>query len=160
MNESSREVLGALADCMPDKAVRVVSNGGQDRLWLPRPVGADYTIYADTDEGEGGVLIGALPTDAPEFTFFWHLPLESTLGDARGSLAVLVAELRRLVQHRSRIIQTAGLLLWRFRCEVDEDGVWQRVGGTIACTRIFFMPPFAFTLRRLEYHSGAPQFAV
>ncbi len=160
MNASSREVLGALADCLPETAVRVVTDGGHDRLWLPQPAGADYTIYADTDEGEGGVLIGALPNGAPELTFFWHLPLESTSGDAKGSLAVLVAELRRLIQHRSRIIQTAGLLLWTFKCEVDEDGAWQRVGGAIACTRVFFMPPFAFTLRRFEYHSPAPQSAV
>ncbi len=160
VDERTRAVVEALADCMPADAFRLDRTGAQNRLWLPRPAGADYSIYVDTYEGGGGLLIGALPNDAASGTFFWHLPLDYRAEDEPEALKVLAGELRRLVLHRSRIIQSAGVFMWRFRCETHEDGEWKPVGGTVACLRLFFVPPLAFARGTLEYHSDPPQLAV
>jgi len=149
----SRTLLDGLADCLPPDAVEVQEIDGGARLWFPKPLGADYRFYINTYDG-GGAFMGALPTGAPEQTFFWHLPLEYPVRDQEAGLAVLIEEAKRLVQNRSRIIQTAGLLLWRFRCDVEEGGRWRRVGGVIANVRLFFRPPLPFRFKRWEYHSG------
>jgi hypothetical protein len=155
LNTSSREILNALADCLPESAVRLEPNREYDRLWLPKPSAADYALYIDTREGGGGLLIGAQPTGAPAGVFFWHLPLEYPPEDEQKALPVLVEEARRLILNKSRILQSLGFLLCRLRCEVEEGGEWKRVGGTIASTRLFFMPPLAFRLKTWEYHSDS-----
>ena len=155
MSGGSRAVLDALADSLPDSTLEVQEIDRATRVWLPQPTGADYRFYINTYDG-GGAFIGALPNGAPERAFFWHLPLDYAPEDEDAAMAVLIEEAKRLIQNRSRIIQTDGFLLWRFRCEVEEGGEWKRVGGTIANLRLFFLPPFAFQLKRWEYHSDPP----
>jgi len=153
-----RTLLDGLADCLPADAVEAQEFDGGSRLWLPQPVGADYRFYINTYDG-GGAFIGALPNGAPERTFFWHLPLEYPAEGQDAGLTCLIGEAKRLIRNRSRIIQTAGLLLWRFRCEVEEGGSWRRVGGIIANLRFFFLPPLPFQFKRWEFHSdplGSP----
>jgi hypothetical protein len=157
VNTGTREVLDALADCLPEDAVRVETTGKRDRLWLPKPPAADYGLYIDTHRGGGGMLIGAVPTGAAAEVFFWHLPLEYPPEDEQEALRVLVGVAGRLILNRSRILQSLGFLLSRLRCEVEEGGEWKRVGGTIASPRLFFMPPLAFRLKTWEYHSASLQ---
>jgi hypothetical protein len=135
----------------------VETTGEFDRVWLPKPPAADYALYIQTHEAGGGLLIGALPTGAPPGVFFWHLPLEYPPEDEQEAVRVLVAEARRLILNRSRILQSLGFILCRFRCEVEETGEWKRVGGTIASPRLFFMPPLAFRLKTWRYNSGPLQ---
>ncbi len=157
MNGSTREILDALTDTLAESATRIETAGGRDRLWLPKPTAADYGLYIDTQQGGGGLLIGALPTGAPANTFFWHLPFGYSPEHEAEVLRVLIEEARRLIMNRSRIRQSLGFLLCRLRCEVEESGQWKRLGGTIASTRLFFMPPFAFRLKTWEYHSAPLQ---
>jgi hypothetical protein len=160
VNSSTRDILKGLADCISESVVRVESSGGRDRLWLPRPPGADYQLYIETRDGGGGAAIAALPNGTPPTAFFWHLPLEYPPDEENEAVGVLVKEAVRLIRNRSRIIQSAGFALWRLRCEVQEGGAWKRVGGTIACIRLFFMPPLPFRLKTWEYRSGPLQSAT
>ena len=154
MNTSTRDILNALADCLPNTAVQVETTGDCDRVWLPKPPAADYALYIETHEGGGGLMIGAVPTGAPPGVFFWHLPLEYPPKDEQEAVHVLVGEARRLILNKSRILQSLGFLLCRLRCEVEEGGEWTRVGGTIASTRLFFLPPLAFRRATWTYDSA------
>jgi hypothetical protein len=48
VNATTRDMLDALADCLPETGVRIDTKGEDDRLWLPMPPGADYGFYIDT----------------------------------------------------------------------------------------------------------------
>ena len=155
MNRSTRDILDALADCLPEKAARIQTSAERDRVWFPKPAAADYGLYVETHKGSDGLLIGALPTAAPPGTFFWHLPLEYRREHEQEALRTLVDEARRLILNRSRVLQSLGLVLCHLRCEVEERGEWTRLGGTVATPRLFFMPPLAFRLKTVEYHSAS-----
>jgi hypothetical protein len=160
VNSSTREILCALADCLPAGSVHVEASGDHERLWLPKPAAADYGLYVDTWGGGGGLRIGAQPIGAPPGVFFWHLPLEYPVEEEHEGAREAAAALRRLILHRSRVLQKVGFLLCSYRCEVDEGGEWRRVGGTISCPRRIFLAPFAFRLARFEHRSGAPHVAI
>ncbi len=160
MNESTRRIVESVADCIPAHAFRLESSGGRDRLWLPKPAAADYAFYLETDSAGGVASIGALRNGGPEDEMFWHLPIDYREEDEQKASAVLAEELKRLIRHPSRIVRSAGFLLWRFQCEVEEGGAWKRVGGTIACPRLPFLPPLAFRFGRTLYRSEAPGSAV
>jgi hypothetical protein len=85
--------------------------------------------------------------------FFWHLPLEFHGAEESEIVKVLVGETRRLILNSSRIFQRRGLILWSFRCQVQEGNKWNRVGGTVACLRLNAkVPPSNIKLR--QYSSG------
>jgi hypothetical protein len=151
-SSSGRDVITKLADCLREGDVATDRRKEHDRLWLPKAPGADYQFYVDVFDA-GAATIGALLEGQSEEAFFWHLPLEYRADDAGEALGVLVQEARRLVLNPSRIVQRRGRVLWRFWCEVEEGGLWRRVGGTVACTRLLHaVPACEGTIR--EYRSG------
>jgi len=152
LNPITQSVVAGLSDSLPNIGAGVEHGEGRDRLWLPQAESADYRLYIHLQH-RGGATLGALPRGQSFETFFWHLPFEYRREDEEQALRFLLEETRRLAANRSRILQRRGLLLWRFSCEAAVGGEWQRVGGTVACSRLASVPPS--NRKVTEYNSPA-----
>ena len=95
MNRSTRDILDALADCLPEKAARIQTSAERDRVWFPKPAAADYGLYVETHKGSGGLLILAFHVGDERLRMERWWDTEASLDFYLHPLERVVAQLRQ-----------------------------------------------------------------
>lgn len=105
------------------------------RIALPIPPGADYGFDLRVYNNGGGDISAVLLGHGLG-EFFWFQEIECGPRVAQGEIVESLVEIAaKVVRFPSRIRQSRGWLWWSFRCEVLEEGQWQRLAGIVACLR-------------------------
>ena len=123
-------------------------------IHLPPAAGADYrfVLYIHAD---GEPQIAAVVADGDPDSYFWSWPFEepefATHAERERDF---LSAVRRLVTGRSRIRQKRGWLFTHFRCELEANGTWSRVGPSQAGLRSSFKPPPTST--KVAFYESAP----
>jgi hypothetical protein len=100
------------------------------RLDLPPALGADYFfqvwLYGDVER-----QISARPTNVGgNSSYFWHRPFDELVeqpGSREDLINAFCTVLKKLLTHRTRIVQRKGWLFWHFRCEYYEGDAWKLI---------------------------------
>ncbi|HYZ89887.1 MAG TPA: hypothetical protein VE620_11370 [Myxococcales bacterium] len=155
--------VSRLRDMLIGQQLDISERRNGDRIVrLPKPAGADYAfelwIYGPDSGGSGGRHIGATLPGRSDTETFWGCPFEpesffrtrkTTWTEARERLADAFDEMvRDIVRLPTRIIQSRGLLHWRFTLQVETlPGSWKSVCSSILLRLGFRVAPIQGRMR-------------
>lgn len=154
------DIVRRLRVRLPDLAMAPQRDVDFDTVLLPSAPGSDYQfVLMFADDNEASIearLVGDGAHVAPD-DYFWYSPFEELAFPSEEARADGIVEMVvLLLTHRTRIIQTRGVLFWSFKAEVESDGGWMPLLSHLALRRFFSAPNIEGRRRVYQAHAALP----
>ena len=153
MREIVELVMDLLRSLDPSLDIRLDESETLCSIHLPPAGRADYrfVLYFHRD---GEPQVAAIVVDGDPEAYFWYWPFEEPdFSSAAERQREFLRAVRQLLTSRTRIRQKRGWLNTHFRCEVESDGTWSRVGPLMSGLKGSFVPPP--TERKVVFYESA-----